>query len=588
MSKIYYVNSATGSDANAGTSATAALQSIDALERIRLNPGDTVLFARGTTYSEQLTVKYSGTVSNPITFGAYGSGDAPLFTDANHGISGSKTNNIVVQDLAVSHTTSNAIYAHLATNWTVQNVHVSDTGSDAQSGAISFAGGSNIAIKGNSISGVNGDGIWIDSVKGVSIEHNTVTTVVGHNSDNVQVVNSSQVSIQGNTLDMTGATDSAKGNLVVNTSDGVVIEHNLMMGGGYGASVNSDNVTIASNEIFGQTGYTWTFGIGLGENWDVSNYDIHDNFIHDVKFGIAVTGSGTTPVMRTDVDIHNNTFDNISGAALKVDRPASGDFHDNEVSVDSPATRISADVSAAGTFVIGENGVYVGTGLDAGQDLGYLGKTVSHVDGNLLANDTSDPGTMLSVTEFGGKLVGSDFELDGKYGSVTVDHDGSFIYNVDESAMQTVAKPVSDVFSYIVSDGQHLSNSWLTINLAARVNFAPVVADDGVRTHSDGSVSGNVLANDHDANGDTLYVRSVDTTKVATAPVSLIGDYGTLTIASNGSYSYQLDAAKVHAGQGTVSDVFAYKISDGILQDAGSLTIHTDVPNLVFDSGLHA
>jgi hypothetical protein len=49
-----------------------------------------------------------------------------------------------------------------------------------------------------------------------------------------------------------------------------------------------------------------------------------------------------------------------------------------------------------------------------------------------------------------------------------------------------------------------------------------------------------------------------------------------------------LDAAKVHAGQGTVSDVFAYKISDGILQDAGSLTIHTDVPNLVFDSGLHA
>jgi VCBS repeat-containing protein len=151
-----------------------------------------------------------------------------------------------------------------------------------------------------------------------------------------------------------------------------------------------------------------------------------------------------------------------------------------------------------------------------------------------------------------------------------------------------VPKPVSDVFSYIVSDGQHLSNSWLTINLAARVNFRPVATDDSVRTHSDGTASGNVLANDHDANGDTLAVRSVDTTKVATAPVSVAGDYGTLTIASNGNYSYQLDSSKVHAGQGTVSDVFAYKISDSMLQDAGSLTIHTDVPSLVFDPGLHA
>ncbi|MDB5562840.1 MAG: Parallel beta-helix repeat protein, partial [Hyphomicrobiales bacterium] len=521
-------------------------------------------------------------------FGAYGTGDAPVFTGAGHGITGSKTQNIVVQDLAVSQTFGNAIYAHLASNWTVQNVQVTDTGSSAQSGAVSFAGGSNITIKGSMISGVIGDGIWIDGVNGVSIERNKVTTVVGHNSDNVQVVNSSHVSILGNTLDMTGPSDSAKGNLVVNTSNGVVIEHNLMIGGGYGASVNSDNVTIANNEIFGQTGYSWTFGIGLGEDWSVKNYDIHGNFIHDVKYGVAVTGSGSVPVTRTDVSIHDNTFDNISGAALKVDRPASGDFSNNDISAESPATRVAPEITAAGTFAIGQNGVFVGTGLDAGQDLAYLAKTVTHVNGELFANDVSDPGTVLSLTEFAGKMVGNGLHIDGKYGSVTVDHDGSFIYTVNEDLMKTVPKPVADVFSYVVSDGQHLTNSWLTVDLAARVNFRPVVTDDSVRTNADGAVSGNVLANDHDANGDALAVRSVAGSKVAPDPLHLVGNFGTLTIAANGDFSYQLDNSKVHAGQGTLSDVFSYKISDGMLQDAGSLTIHTDLATLAFDPGLHA
>ncbi len=43
-------------------------------------PGDFILFKRGETFSGTLTVSRSGTISAPITFGAYGSGAKPKFT----------------------------------------------------------------------------------------------------------------------------------------------------------------------------------------------------------------------------------------------------------------------------------------------------------------------------------------------------------------------------------------------------------------------------------------------------------------------------------------------------------------------------
>jgi parallel beta-helix repeat protein len=49
----------------------------------RFNPGDQILFRRGDTWREQLNVPSSGTEGNPITFGAYGSGDKPIITGAN-------------------------------------------------------------------------------------------------------------------------------------------------------------------------------------------------------------------------------------------------------------------------------------------------------------------------------------------------------------------------------------------------------------------------------------------------------------------------------------------------------------------------
>jgi len=585
---IYYVDSATGSDANTGTSTDAALASISAVNQLKLQPGDEVLFAKDGTYTGQLTLKYSGTVGNPITIGAYGDGEnAPVISGGTAGITGSKTQNIVVQDLTIANTTGNAISATAAVNWTVQNVHVVDAGTAAHSGAISFQNSTNVTVEGTTITGVTGDGIWISGGSGITLEHNNIDTVHGVTGDNIQITGATNVLVLDNSLDMSGQTDSTKGNLVVNGSDGVVIEGNTMVGGSYGASVNSDDVTIAYNNVYGQGGYTWSFGIGIGENNAVKNYNIYDNDIHDVQYGVAITGKGTATGARTDIDVHDNTFDNIFGAALKVDRLASGDFSGNQIDSNSTPTKISDDVNASGTFTVGENGTYVSTAPHAVAD-SYIAYTHQEVvQGDILTNDSSPTGGSVKLVEFDGQAITPGTELAGKYGYVTIDQHGNFVYTVNEASVASIVKGVADTFSYIVTDGSQETSSTLTIHLLPRHEIKPVAVNDGATVDAAGAAAGNVLANDTDVNHDTLYVRSADTTKVGAGVTHIAGEYGVLTIAADGDYTYQVDPTKVSAGEAALSDTFSYKISDGTLQDTGSLTIHINPDGLVMSPDFH-
>jgi hypothetical protein len=48
------------------------------------SPGDSIYFNRGSSYSGCVTINGDGTADNPITIGAYGSGDAPSFTNTDN------------------------------------------------------------------------------------------------------------------------------------------------------------------------------------------------------------------------------------------------------------------------------------------------------------------------------------------------------------------------------------------------------------------------------------------------------------------------------------------------------------------------
>jgi hypothetical protein len=96
----YYVDCTSGSDSNAGTSATSPWKTITKLNKAALQPGDTALLARGCVWTgTQLTARWAGTPTAPITIGAYGSGALPTIKSsgfANVKVTGSYQ---IVQDL---------------------------------------------------------------------------------------------------------------------------------------------------------------------------------------------------------------------------------------------------------------------------------------------------------------------------------------------------------------------------------------------------------------------------------------------------------------------------------------------------------
>lgn len=76
----YYVSSSSGSDANSGTSSTAAWQTIAHVNAQTFQPGDFILFKRGDAWNESLVPPSSGTSASPIAFDAYGTGAPPNLT----------------------------------------------------------------------------------------------------------------------------------------------------------------------------------------------------------------------------------------------------------------------------------------------------------------------------------------------------------------------------------------------------------------------------------------------------------------------------------------------------------------------------
>jgi parallel beta-helix repeat protein len=78
----YYVDATAGNDNYHGTTIDAPWKTIAKVNGRTFQPGDSVLFKRGCTWREQLTVPSSGTEGNPITFGAYGTGDKPVISGA--------------------------------------------------------------------------------------------------------------------------------------------------------------------------------------------------------------------------------------------------------------------------------------------------------------------------------------------------------------------------------------------------------------------------------------------------------------------------------------------------------------------------
>jgi len=77
----YYVDQTLGDDSNPGT-ITQPWKTISKVNSTSFSPGDSVYFKRGEVWRETLIIPSSGSDGNPITFGAYGTGDKPKISGA--------------------------------------------------------------------------------------------------------------------------------------------------------------------------------------------------------------------------------------------------------------------------------------------------------------------------------------------------------------------------------------------------------------------------------------------------------------------------------------------------------------------------
>ncbi|MBD3647502.1 MAG: cadherin-like domain-containing protein, partial [Pseudomonadales bacterium] len=167
--------------------------------------------------------------------------------------------------------------------------------------------------------------------------------------------------------------------------------------------------------------------------------------------------------------------------------------------------------------------------------------------GNVLVMETDADGDVLTVLSV---------NTTGTLGLVTNNLDGTFTYNPNGQfdALGTAAT-ATDSFIYTVSDGSGgTATATVTITVTG-ANDVPVALGDAATVGENLTVvTGNVLANDTDADGDVLTVLSVDTT----------GTLGLVTNNLDGTFTYNPNGQFEALGVGaTALDSFSYTVSDG-------------------------
>ncbi|MFF7056498.1 VCBS domain-containing protein [Achromobacter spanius] len=231
--------------------------------------------------------------------------------------------------------------------------------------------------------------------------------------------------------------------------------------------------------------------------------------------------------------------------------------------------------------------------VEQGDEVGRVGGR--NPSGDVTLRDTDAEGRPLTVVEIRtGLEIGAGtpgtvgVPLQGRYGTLLLQADGTFLYTLDNSlpevqALRTLRDVLTDTFTYTIGDDQGARDQASIAILIVGQNDAPVALPDhaiaieaGGRDNSAPGLNpaGNVLDNDTDVDaGDTKAVTAVRTgtgTGTGTSGVvggATVGLFGTLTLSADGSYRYVVDNdnAQVQAlrnARDTLTEVFTYTMRD--------------------------
>ncbi|MFM7019817.1 MAG: beta strand repeat-containing protein, partial [Aquirufa sp.] len=222
----------------------------------------------------------------------------------------------------------------------------------------------------------------------------------------------------------------------------------------------------------------------------------------------------------------------------------------------------TADLKIAVTAIVNANPVAVADTKTTTED--------TPASGNVLTNDTDAEGNTLSLTSFTINGVtypaGTTATIAG-VGTLVVNANGTYTF----TSLTNYAGAVP-VISYAISDGNGgTANGTLTVSITP-ANDAPVATDDVATATEDSPVSGNVLTNDSDVEGNTLSVTQfvINGTTYPAGQTATLAGVGTFVINANGTFTFTPEANY----SGAVPTA-TYTLSDGNgATDTGDLTVN--------------
>ena len=255
-------------------------------------------------------------------------------------------------------------------------------------------------------------------------------------------------------------------------------------------------------------------------------------------------------------------------------------------------------------LVLGSTSIGVGvlpvTTINTVSDITSLAVTVAAtVTGNLLENDTSsESGTIpagTAVTEVGTTAVADtgNTVITSSYGTLTINAHGDYTYTL-KAGLDVDTLPTTDTFTYSVTDANGVvTTATLTLELHDGVSTTlttnSLLVESTTTTESD--ASGSIYGDSTTTHTGTLSITNEhgDTTTVSsTGTTSVTGDYGVLSIAANGSYTYSL-SADVNAQNITHKEVFTYSLAatDGtITTNSFTIDLHPTITGTSADDTL--
>ncbi|MBV5303816.1 MAG: VCBS domain-containing protein, partial [Chlorobium sp.] len=355
----------------------------------------------------------------------------------------------------------------------------------------------------------------------------------------------------------------------------------------------------------------------------VGNVDQPGTVIIDESVGLIEGATFTTTVADTDglegVTItyqwqncitSNGTFANIAGATNYYYRSTSSDggkflrvvatYNDNKSTHETPVDTTSGPIQIGARAPVAANDAAIAV------EAGFNGSAVA-VDSNAVGNVITGTGTdtdgndgdhlVIQSVRTGnteglgtpGELSGSTFTVVGTYGSLIINTDGGYTYtldnaNADVQAIKLGSTPLTETFNYTLKDDTNLTDrAVLTISITGSNDKPVAVGHTGSATEKGGianavdgeNATGNVLTGTTDVDaGESFTVsayragtESDSGTAASSVGAVLSGQYGTLTIASDGIYTYAVtegnSAVQLLQTGTTLTDTFTFTVSDG-------------------------